>query len=171
MDKQFKPYLTEQEIISAVAKIASQINEELAHEFPVFLVVLNGSFMFAGDLLREISIPCEVSFIKLCSYSGNRSTGSMTELLGISEDLSGRTVVIVEDIVDSGLTIEKIIMQLNDLKVKQTRVATALFKPSAYTRQFKIDYIGFSISNDFVVGYGMDYNGQGRNLKEIHVLA
>jgi hypoxanthine phosphoribosyltransferase len=171
MDKQFKPYLTENQIKNAVAKIAAQINKELAAELPVFLVVLNGSFMFAGDLLREVTIPCEISFIKLSSYSGAQSIGSTTELLGISEDLSGRTVVIVEDIVDSGLTIEKIIMQLNAMKVKQARVATALFKPSAYTRPFKIDYIGFSISNDFVVGYGMDYNGQGRNLREIHVLA
>jgi hypoxanthine phosphoribosyltransferase len=170
-DKQFKPYITEQRIADAVKNVARSINTELKDEFPIFLAVLNGSFMFAADLLKEINIPCEISFIKVASYQGTASTGAVNELIGLNEDVSGRTVVILEDIVDSGITIEKLIELLKEKKVKQLKIATILFKPSAYKKQHKIDYIGFSIPNDFVVGYGLDYEGLGRNLKEIHVLA
>lgn len=170
-DKQFKPYLSAQVITEAVAKVAAKINSELAGELPVFLVVLNGSFMFASDLLKEITIPCEISFIKVASYHGTSSSGAVSELIGLSEDISGRTVIIVEDIVDTGVTIEKLFTILERKKVKQIKVASALLKPDSYKKDFKIDYVGLEIGNDFVVGYGLDYDGLGRNLKEIYVLA
>ncbi|MBP9070619.1 MAG: hypoxanthine phosphoribosyltransferase [Bacteroidia bacterium] len=168
-DKQFKPYISSQKIDEAVKNIAKKINSELANDFPIFLVVLNGSFMFAADLLREVNIPCEISFIKLSSYSGTSSSGTVSELIGLSEDLENRTVVIVEDIVDSGHTLDKIMDSLS--KTKQIKVATALFKPEAYKKKHKIDYVGLTIQNEFVIGYGLDYDGQGRNLKDIYILA
>ena len=127
--------------------------------------------MFAADLLREITIPCELSFIKVASYEGTNSTGPVNELIGLAADLKGRTVVVVEDIVDSGITIERLVKILKEKEVKQLKVATILFKPDSYKKQYNIDYIGFRIPNDFVIGYGLDYDGLGRNLKEIHVLA
>jgi hypoxanthine phosphoribosyltransferase len=170
-DKQFKPYISQQQISDAVKNIANTINVELEKDLPLFLVVLNGSFMFAADLLKEISIPCEISFIKVASYHGTTSTGTVTELIGLTEDITGRTVVIVEDIVDTGITLEKLITVLNRKNVKQIKVATVLLKPDSYKKEFPIDYFGMKIPNDFVVGYGLDYDGQGRNLKEIYVLA
>jgi hypoxanthine phosphoribosyltransferase len=170
-DKTFKPFISQQKIADAVKILAASINDELKNDCPVFLAVLNGSFMFAADLLKEITIPCEISFIKVASYHGASSSGTVTELIGLSEDLTGRTVVIIEDIVDSGLTLEKITEALKNKNVKKIKVATVLFKPAAYKKNTQPDYIGFSIANDFVVGYGLDYEGLGRNLKEIHVLA
>jgi hypoxanthine phosphoribosyltransferase len=166
-DKQFKPYLDEAKIASAVTKVATEINKELENEFPVFLVVLNGSFMFASDLLKEVHIPCHLSFIKLASYHGTSSTGTVTELIGLSEDLSNRTIVVIEDIVDTGTTIEKLVDVLERKNVKKIKIATALLKPDAYKKTINIDYVGLEIPNDFVVGYGLDYDGLGRNLKEI----
>jgi hypoxanthine phosphoribosyltransferase len=170
-DKQFKPYISQQQISDAVKNIANTINVELEKDLPLFLVVLNGSFMFAADLLKEVSIPCEISFIKVASYHGTTSSGTVTELIGLTEDITGRTVVIVEDIVDTGITLEKLITVLNRKNVKQIKVATVLLKPESYNKEFTIDYFGMKIPNDFVVGYGLDYDGQGRNLKEIYVLA
>jgi hypoxanthine phosphoribosyltransferase len=170
-DKQFKPYISQQQISDAVKHIANTINADLEKDLPLFLVVLNGSFMFAADLLKEVSIPCEISFIKVASYHGTTSSGTVTELIGLTEDITGRTVVIVEDIVDTGITLEKLITVLNRKNVKQIKVATVLLKPDSYKKEFAIDYFGMKIPNDFVVGYGLDYDGQGRNLKEIYVLA
>lgn len=170
-DKQFKPYILQQQISVAVKKIADLINVDLKAELPIFLVVLNGAFMFAADLLKEINIPCEISFIKVASYFGTSSTGNVAELIGLTENLSGRTVVIVEDIVDTGITIERLSDILLKKNVKQIKVATALMKPGSYHKQIKIDYVGLQIKNEFVVGYGLDYDGQGRNLKDIHILA
>ena len=167
-DKQFKPYLTEQKIADAVSSLAAEMNEELREEFPLFLAVLNGSFMFASDLMKEVSFPCEISFIKLASYEGSESRGIVNELIGLNEDLSGRTVVIVEDIVDTGNTLEKLIGLLKEKEVKQIKVATLLFKSGVYNKKIPLDYVGIEIENDFVVGYGMDYMGQGRNLKQIY---
>ncbi len=170
-DKNFKPFIVEERIAEAVKKIAGQVNSDLENEFPLFLAVLNGSFMFASDLLKEISIPCEISFIKMKSYEGLKSTGALTELIGLSEDIENRTVVIIEDIVDSGLTLDRLIQVLKEKKVKHIKVASLLFKPEMYAKNHKIDYFGFSISKEFVIGYGLDYEGQGRNLKEIYILA
>lgn len=170
-DKQFKPGISQQQIALAVKRVADLINAELKNEVPVFLVVLNGAFMFAADLLKEISIPCEISFIKLASYHGTASTGAVNELIGLTEDLSGRTVVIVEDIVDTGVTIENLITTLQKKNVKQVKIATAFMKREAYKKNYRIDYVGMEIKNEFIAGYGLDYDGFGRNLKEIYVLA
>jgi hypoxanthine phosphoribosyltransferase len=127
--------------------------------------------MFAADLLKEVNIPCEISFIKVASYYGTTSTGAVTELIGLTEDITDRTVVIVEDIVDSGVTIERLVNVLTRKKVKQIKIATALLKPNSYKKNIKVDYVGIEIPDDFVIGYGLDYDGLGRNLKEIYVLA
>jgi hypoxanthine phosphoribosyltransferase len=170
-DRRFRPYIDQKRISEAVREVAAKINSEFENEFPVFLVVLNGSFMFASDLLKEITIPCEVSFIKVASYTGASSSGTVTELIGLTEEIADRTVIIVEDIVDSGATVEKLHAILQRKQVKQVKVATALFKREAFKKEYKIDYIGFEIQNHFVVGYGMDYEGMGRNLKEIYITA
>jgi hypoxanthine phosphoribosyltransferase len=169
-DKQFKPYISEQEIAEAVKHLAGRMKQDLKEEFPLFLAVLNGSFMFASDLLKEIDFPCEISFVKLASYSGTSSSGSVTELIGLTEQVRDRTVVIVEDIVDSGLTLERIREVLKSRGAKETKAASVLFKPEACRKDLKVDYVGFEIPDRFVVGYGLDYDGQGRNLKEIHIL-
>jgi hypoxanthine phosphoribosyltransferase len=170
-DKQFRPFIQEAQIGTAVSRIAAKINEELAGDFPVFLAVLNGSFMFASDLLKQVRIPCEISFVKLSSYRDMSSTGTVKEMIGLDADLKDRTVVIVEDIVDSGLTVETLVSQLRQKQVRKLKVAAFLFKPSAFKGRNIPDYVGFEIGEQFVVGYGMDYAGQGRNLKEVHVLA
>lgn len=170
-DKVFTPFISQTKILKAVQKIADQINSELKDESPLFLAVLNGSFIFAADLMREISIPCEISFVKLSSYNGLQSTGQVLELVGLKEDVKGRTVVIIEDIVDSGLTVQKIRAELQHKGAKRIKVATALFKPDAFVNGIEPEYIGFSIGNEFVIGYGLDYDGQGRNLKDIHIIA
>jgi len=170
-DKQFKPYIGSEKILSSIKVVANQINLELKNDFPLFLVVLNGSFMYAADLFREINIPCEISFIKVASYHGTSSTGTVTELVGLSEDIKGRTVVIVEDIVDTGITLEKLHASLTKKEAKNIKVTSLLLKPGSYKKSIKIDYVGMEIPNDFVVGYGLDYDGQGRNLKDIYVLA
>ncbi|HEY1040185.1 MAG TPA: hypoxanthine phosphoribosyltransferase [Bacteroidia bacterium] len=170
-DKQFKPFIGEDKILRAVKELATRINIDLRDEFPLFVVVLNGSFMFAADLLKEVHIPCEISFIKVASYHGTSSTGSVTELVGLSDEVKGRTVVIVEDIVDTGVTLEKLHAVLQKREAGKIRVATMLLKPESYKKNIPVDYAGMEIGNDFVVGYGLDYDGQGRNLRDIYVLA
>lgn len=170
-DKQFKPYISSEIILKEVKRLAKEICNDLAGQNPLFVVVLNGSFMFAADLLREITIPCEISFVKVASYHGTSSTGSVTELIGLTEEIGGRTVVIVEDIVDTGVTLEKLVGVLEKKNVSQIKIASALLKPDAYKKDIPVNYVGLKIPNDFVVGYGLDYDGQGRNLKDIYVLA
>jgi hypoxanthine phosphoribosyltransferase len=170
-DKQFSAYLGEEKIRVAVKEMAARMNVELKDEFPLFLVVLNGAFIFAADLLREVTIPCEVSFVKISSYRGMVSTGQFRELVGLSEDVKDRTVVVVEDIIDSGRTLDHLTSILKYQGARAVLSASALFKREAYTRTEPVNYIGFEIANDFVVGYGMDYEGQGRNLKDIHILS
>lgn len=169
-DKTFVPYITSDKILESVKVMATKINNDLKVEMPLFLVVLNGSFMFAADLLKEVTIPCEISFIKLASYHGTSSTGTVTEMIGLTEEIKGRTIVVVEDIVDTGITIEKLVALLIKKEVKQIKIASFLLKPEAYKKSIKIDYVGMEIPNDFVVGYGLDYDGLGRNMKDILVL-
>lgn len=169
-DKTFVPYITADKIAESVKKMAAKINADLVNDMPLFLVVLNGSFMFAADLLKEVTIPCEISFIKLASYHGTSSTGTVTEMIGLTEEIKGRTIVVVEDIVDTGVTLEKLMILLTKKEVKQVKVASFLLKPEAYTKEMMVDYVGMEIPNDFVVGYGLDYDGLGRNMKEIFVL-
>jgi hypoxanthine phosphoribosyltransferase len=169
-DKAFDILISEEKLLNRVRNMAGQISKEYTGRFPLFLAVLNGSFMFAADLLRHINIPCEISFIKIASYQQTHSTGKLTRLIGLSDEVSGRHIIILEDIVDTGITIEGIIEELQKKNPASVQVATLLHKPEAYIKQVPLQYIGFSIPNQFVVGYGLDYDQQGRNLKDLYVL-
>jgi hypoxanthine phosphoribosyltransferase len=167
-DKEFSISINGEEIDKAVQSVANQINRDLEGKNPLFLVVLNGAFMFASDLLKKITIPCEVSFVKLSSYVGTQTTHTVRELIGLDEVLTDRNVVIVEDIIDTGITMGVTIGKLKNLRAADVKIATLLFKPKAFEKDYKIDYIGMNIPNDFIVGYGLDYNGHGRNLPNIY---
>lgn len=169
-DKTFIPYIKEEQILQAVNRVATQINTEMDGKNPLFLVILNGAFVFAADLVREITLACEISFVKLASYSGTSSTGKVKELVGMNEDLNGRHIIVVEDIVDSGNTIQHILEDLQTKNPASVSVVAFLFKPEVFKKDFKIKYIGMEIPNDFIVGYGLDYNGLGRNLRDIYVI-
>lgn len=170
LDKTFVPFITETKILESVKAVAERINKDMAGKNPIFLAVLNGSFMFMADLMRMITIPCEVSFVKLASYDGVTSTGKIKEVIGISEDLSGRTVVIVEDIVDTGLTMKRMLETLGTRNPESIHVCSLLVKPEKLQVDLNIEYAAMEIPNDFIVGYGLDYNHQGRNLRDIYVL-
>jgi len=167
-DKYFKIFIDRVEIEKAVKEMAVKINEDCAYDIPLFLSVLNGSFMFTSDLLKNIHIPCELSFVKLASYSGLGTTGKVNELIGLNESIKGRNVIILEDIVDTGITLEMLIDALEKYEVKSIKVATLLFKPKAYQKSKHIDYVGIEVGNEFLVGYGLDYNARGRNLADIY---
>ena len=167
-DKTFELYIPHNEIIDSIKKIAVQIKAETANEEPIFLSVLNGSFMFAADLMKYIDFNCQLSFVKLSSYEGTESTGKIHSLIGLNQNLAGKTVIILEDIVDRGVTLEHIVNTVSALNPKQIKIATMLYKPDAYEKDIKIDYIGLSIPNDFIVGYGLDYNELGRNYCDIY---
>lgn len=170
-DKEFEVSLPNEEILESIGKMAGQIREDLEGKNPLFLCVLNGCFMFAADLLKEVELTdAEVSFVKLASYEGTSTTENVKQLIGLNEDLKGRTVVIVEDIVDSGITISNLIEQVKERGAADIRVATLLFKPNALKRDVTLNYVGLEIPNDFIVGYGLDYDGRGRNLKDIYTL-
>ncbi len=166
----FKTKISAAQIQKAVTDVARQINADLKDKKPLFLAVLNGSFMFVADLMKKLTIECEISFIKVASYEGTTSKGKINELIGINEDLKGRTVVIIEDIIDTGNTIENIMEQLKDHGAVDIKIATLLFKPDAYIKTIPIEYTAIVVPNDFLVGYGLDYNGLGRNLADIYVL-
>ena len=168
--KTFRKFISSVKIQKAIAKMAERINKDFKNEKPIFLSVLNGSFLFTADLLKKIKIECEVSFTKFSSYSGTQSTGQVSTLIGINENLKNRTVIILEDIVDSGNTLEKIIPELKKHQPKQIITATLFFKPNAYKKKIKLDYKGIDMPNDFLVGYGLDYDGLGRNLSDIYIL-
>jgi hypoxanthine phosphoribosyltransferase len=167
-DKDFEPFIKFNEIDLVVNNIANRINSDLKGKTPIFLVILNGSFMFAGDLLKKINLPCEVSFVKLASYEGTQSTEKVRQLIGFDEDVVDRSIIIIEDIIDSGITMENVLAQLDNMGAGDVKIATLLFKPEAFRKSYKIDYVGIEIPNDFIVGYGLDYDSQGRNLKDIY---
>lgn len=169
-DKKFALSITEEEIQAAVKRVADELNREMADSNPLFICVLNGAFMFAADLMKTVNFPCEITFIKLSSYEGLYSTGDVKEVIGLSESVVGRNVIVVEDIVDTGITMERIFNSLNAKGAKSIRVATFLQKPDALQRDVKIDHIAMKIPNDFIVGYGLDYDGYGRNLSEIYTV-
>lgn len=170
LDKTFETSLPETKIKERIKELAAQMSQELEGKNPLFIAVLNGSFIFAADLMREMTIPCEISFVKLASYQGTMSTGKVHEILGINEDLTGRTVVIVEDIVESGQTMERMIEALGTRKPASVQICTLFFKPEKLQTDLKLDYVAFRIPNDFIVGYGLDYDQQGRGLKDIYTL-
>lgn len=169
-DKYFKPYMSGKEIADIVASLAKQLNHDLRDKDPLFLGVLNGSFIFASDLLRAIDFDAQISFIKMSSYSGTSTTGTVKQLIGINEDLTGRTLVIVEDIVETGISMEKLLAMLREKNPADIKICTLFFKPGKFQKDFKIDYIGKNIGDDYIVGYGFDYNGYGRNLDQIYVI-
>ena len=169
-DKTFGISIPENELLTAIEKVAEKMRKDLEGKNPIFLVVLNGAFMFAADLMKRVEIPAQMSFIKLSSYSGTNSTGSVNEIIGLNEDVKGRTVVIVEDIVDSGLTMSKMVEILKNKGVSELKIATLFFKPDALKYPLNLDYVVMPIPNDFIVGYGLDYDGYGRNLRDIYTL-
>ncbi len=169
-DKQFVPIISSEEIDFAIATMASQVEADFADEIPVFIGVLNGSFMVVSDFMKHYKKACEVSFIKLASYEGTSSTDEVKQLIGLNQDLTGRTVIVIEDIVDTGNTVEELKELFKKQNVKHFKIATLFFKPEAYKKDLKLDYIGIRIPNKFIVGYGLDYDGLGRNLTEVYQL-
>jgi hypoxanthine phosphoribosyltransferase len=168
LDKSFKIYLTEKDITNRVAELAHQINVTHKGEEIVVVGILNGCFMFASDLFKQLDLQCRISLLKLASYQGTQSTGKIRQLIGLNEDIKEKTVIILEDIIDTGITMEHIINQLNAYNPSDIKIATLLFKPEAFQKDFPIDYTGFEIPDKFIVGYGLDYNGLGRNLRQIY---
>ena len=169
-DLTFKTFIPEKEILQRVKAVAEEINRDLADKNPLFLAVLNGSFVFAADLLRYITIPCEISFVKLASYQGTTSTGTIKEVIGLNEDIRGREVIIVEDIVDTGATMKRMLETLGTREPAGLHICTLLLKPGKLTVPLDIEYAAIEIPNDFIVGYGLDYDQEGRNLRDIYTL-
>ncbi len=167
LDKEFETSYTEEQIIAAVSRVAEQINKDLNGKDPLFLCVLNGAFMFAADLMKRVTIKSRISFVKLASYSGTTSSGTIKELIGLNEDLKGKTVVLIEDIVDTGATIERLVEQVMGHGAAEVHIATMLYKPESCKLKEAPEYVGLEIPNDFIVGYGLDYDGYGRNIPEI----
>lgn len=170
LDKTFRTFIPESEIQQRVKAVAERINKDMAGKNPLLLAVLNGSFIFAADLMRYITIPCEISFVKLASYQGTTSTGTIKEVIGINEDLKGRDVIIVEDIVDTGATMKRMLETLGTREPASLHVCTLLLKPGKLQVPLNIEYVAMEIPNDFIVGYGLDYDQQGRGLRDIYTL-
>lgn len=169
-DKTFKTFIPEAEIKERVKVLAQQINKDLEGKNPIFLCVLNGSFIFAADLLREITIPCSISFVKLASYEGITSTGKVKEIIGLNEELTGRTIVIIEDIVDTGHTMSQMLRSLDTRHPDAVYICTLFVKPDKLEVPLDINYVAFSIPDDFILGYGLDYDHQGRGLKDVYTI-
>jgi hypoxanthine phosphoribosyltransferase len=171
LDKTFVPFLSKEIIQQKIEEIAQQINIDYLGRNPLFIGILNGSFMFASDLYKQITIPSTISFIKLVSYKGTTSTGTVITAIGLEEDLSDRDVILIEDIVDTGKTLSEFIPTLQKMSPASIKICTLLQKPEALQHALNVDYVGFEIPNKFVVGYGLDYDGYGRNSQEIFQLA
>jgi hypoxanthine phosphoribosyltransferase len=169
-DKQFVPFISAKEIDFAITKLVAQIEADFAEETPVFIGVLNGSFMVVSDFMKQYKRPCELSFIKMASYEGTSSTNDIKQLIGLNQDLAGRSVIVIEDIVDTGNTLVELKELFKKQNVKHFKIATLFFKPEAYKKDVKIDYVGIRIPNKFIVGFGLDYDGLGRNLPEVYQL-
>jgi hypoxanthine phosphoribosyltransferase len=170
LDKEFVLSIPASDIKRAIWDMAMKINRDLHDKNPLMVCILNGSFMFSADLMKLIEFPCEISFVKLSSYHGMESTGEVKQLIGLNENVEGRTIVLLEDIVDTGVTIDNLVRQLKTQNPADVKIATLLFKPEACTRDIKLDYVGLEIPNDFIVGYGLDYDGYGRNLPDIYTV-
>lgn len=170
-DKIFEPYISEEKIAEAVIKVAKDINLAYRGKRPVFIGVLNGCFYFAADLMKQVDLECEISFVKVASYQGTQSTGNIRQLLGLDQKVQGRDVILIEDIVDTGNTIEAVVEIIKNMGASSVAVATLLLKPEVYDKDIKIDYVALEIKPDFVVGYGLDYDGYGRNLNQLYVLS
>lgn len=169
-DRNFSLLISADQIQQRVSELAQEINQDMAGKNPLFLVMLNGAFMFAADLLKQINFPCEISFVKYASYCGTESTEQLDELIGLRESIRNRFVVIIEDVVDSGFTMKSLLLSLSSREPLELKVVTCFVKPEALKSELKLDYLGFSLPDVFLVGYGLDYDGQGRNLQEIYAL-
>lgn len=167
-DKQFALYIPEEEILARVKELANRMNTDLSGKNPLFLVVLNGSFVFAADLLRDITIPCEITFVRVASYEGVSSTGEVKQLLGLTQNIEGRTIIIIEDIIDTGLTMKELLRILKEKNPAEIHIASLLVKPDNLQVDLDIPYRCFDIANEFIVGYGLDYDHEGRNLRHIY---
>lgn len=167
-DKKFALYISEETILARVKEVAAQMDADLRKKNPLFLVILNGSFIFAADLLRNINFPCEITFVRISSYEGTSSTGRVKQLIGLNENIEGRTLVIVEDIIESGCTMKEVLRILDEKKPKDVYITSLFVKPGCLKVELNIDYRCFDIENDFIVGYGLDYNQEGRNLPHIY---
>lgn len=168
--KSFRMSIPEADILREVDRVAAELNRDMADANPIFLCVLNGAFMFAADLMKRVTMPCEISFVKLSSYAGTQSTGDVRQLIGLSDSLRGRNVVIVEDIVDSGLTMLHLLDLVREHEPRDVRICSLLVKPDKLKVDLHVDYVAMEIPNDFIVGYGLDYDGMGRNLPSIYTL-
>lgn len=169
-DKTFKISMPEAEVLKHVKDVAERINRDYEGRKPLFLAVLNGSFMFASDLMKEIKLNCNISFVKLASYQGTMSTGKVHEVIGINEDLTDRDIIIVEDIVESGHTMVQMMDSLSNRHPASVKICTLFFKPSKLEEDINVDYVAIEIPDDFIVGYGLDYNQEGRNLRDIYTI-
>lgn len=171
LDKSFDKSITEEEILKAIDQVADKINTDYKDKEIFFLVILNGAFMFAADLIRRVDNKSIVSFVKLASYQGTQSTEKVVKLIGLNENLVGKNVVVVEDIVDTGITLDNLLGELETYKPASVRIATLLFKPDSFRKNYAVDYVGISIPNDFIIGYGLDYDGYARNYPDIYKIA
>lgn len=169
-DKTFKTFIPEAEILERIKVVADRINRDMAGKNPLFLAVLNGSFVFAADLLRMITVPCEISFVKLASYEGTASTGNVQDLIGLNVPLQGRVVIVLEDIIETGNTLGHLAQTIRERQAADVRICSLLLKPERLQVPLKVDYVVMEIPNDFIVGYGLDYDQQGRNLRDIYTI-
>ena len=171
LDKNFTSYISTGIIEERIAELAAQINSDYAGRCPLFIVVLNGAFLFSAQLVKNISLSCEVTFVRLSSYAQTESTGMVRQIIGLEEKINGRDIIIIEDIVDTGITMTQLLEQIHQLEPASIEITTLLHKPEALKKPVNMRYIGFEIENKFVVGYGLDYDGYGRNLNALYVLA
>lgn len=168
LDKEFRLALAGLHIKRAVENLANQINSEYKDQDVLFISILNGSFMFTAELMKKINLQCRISFIKVKSYAGDASTGNVLDVIGLTENIEGQHVIVLEDIVDTGTTLSHLHTELKKKKPASLKIASLLFKPLSYQKNLKIDYVGIEIANEFIVGFGLDYNGYGRNLEDIY---
>lgn len=169
-DKHFRSFISRQELANRIAQLGKQLCDDYRDKKPLFVTVLNGAFMFAADLMREVDIPSEITFVKFTSYQSMHSTGKVDQIIGFQENLWGRHIIVVEDIVDTGITMTEILKEIKTFQPASVEVVTLLMKPEALQKPVKVRYTGFEIENKFVVGYGLDYDGHGRNLHDIYVI-
>ncbi|MEO9211267.1 MAG: hypoxanthine phosphoribosyltransferase [Ginsengibacter sp.] len=169
-DKEFIPYLTSEEIDEQITRVAKEISKDYAGKIPLFVAILNGAFIFAADLFKKLDIEAEICFIKLASYKGVKSTGKVITAIGLDAEIYNRDIIIIEDIVDTGKTLSQFLPQVEHQNPASLKIAALLHKPDAMVHPIKIDYLGFTIPNKFVLGFGLDYDGLGRNIKEIYQL-
>jgi hypoxanthine phosphoribosyltransferase len=168
LDLKFVPFLDHSQILERISELGTSINQDFENKLPLFIPILNGAFIFAADLLKEICIPCEVSFVKVASYMGESTSGQVEEVLGLKTDIRGRHIILVEDIVDTGLTMSQLIKSFMPFQPASLSIATLFVKPDSVQVELPLTYVGFEIENKFIIGYGLDYNGQGRNFRDIY---